>query len=156
MTGTATTATGTTDEAIINSDVFTNLTDGDLLVTYTITPYVGTCAGSTFDVIITVKPEPVVAANIEATVCSDEVIGVDLPTTDDSGLGITTYDITAVVDANLTGTATTATGTTDEAIINSDVFTNLTDGALTVTYTCLLYTSPSPRDQRGSRMPSSA
>ena len=28
--------------------------------------------------------------------------------------------------------------------------------ALTRTYTCLLYTSPSPRDQRGSRMPSSA
>ena len=25
-----------------------------------------------------------------------------------------------------------------------------------LTYTCLLYTSPSPRDQRGSRMPSSA
>ena len=25
-----------------------------------------------------------------------------------------------------------------------------------VTYACLLYTSPSPRDQRGSRMPSSA
>ena len=28
--------------------------------------------------------------------------------------------------------------------------------ALTVLGTCLLYTSPSPRDQRGSRMPSSA
>ena len=27
---------------------------------------------------------------------------------------------------------------------------------ITYTYTCLLYTSPSPRDQRGSRMPSSA
>ena len=26
----------------------------------------------------------------------------------------------------------------------------------TVSYNCLLYTSPSPRDQRGSRMPSSA
>ena len=26
----------------------------------------------------------------------------------------------------------------------------------TVTHVCLLYTSPSPRDQRGSRMPSSA
>ena len=26
----------------------------------------------------------------------------------------------------------------------------------TLIYTCLLYTSPSPRDQRGSRMPSSA
>ena len=31
------------------------------------------------------------------------------------------------------------------------------DGAKpTATYICLLYTSPSPRDQRGSRMPSSA
>ena len=28
--------------------------------------------------------------------------------------------------------------------------------AITLAYTCLLYTSPSPRDQRGSRMPSSA
>ena len=27
---------------------------------------------------------------------------------------------------------------------------------LSLTITCLLYTSPSPRDQRGSRMPSSA
>ena len=27
---------------------------------------------------------------------------------------------------------------------------------LAILYTCLLYTSPSPRDQRGSRMPSSA
>ena len=26
----------------------------------------------------------------------------------------------------------------------------------TIAYVCLLYTSPSPRDQRGSRMPSSA
>ena len=31
------------------------------------------------------------------------------------------------------------------------VFSGRTDG-----YPCLLYTSPSPRDQRGSRMPSSA
>ena len=29
-------------------------------------------------------------------------------------------------------------------------------GAYTPTCSCLLYTSPSPRDQRGSRMPSSA
>ena len=29
-------------------------------------------------------------------------------------------------------------------------------GTDTMAYTCLLYTSPSPRDQRGSRMPSSA
>ena len=29
-------------------------------------------------------------------------------------------------------------------------------GKTTLFYSCLLYTSPSPRDQRGSRMPSSA
>ena len=29
-------------------------------------------------------------------------------------------------------------------------------GAVLHTHSCLLYTSPSPRDQRGSRMPSSA
>ena len=31
-----------------------------------------------------------------------------------------------------------------------------TTNAYTQAWTCLLYTSPSPRDQRGSRMPSSA
>ena len=32
----------------------------------------------------------------------------------------------------------------------------LNDEILGLLYVCLLYTSPSPRDQRGSRMPSSA
>ena len=36
---------------------------------------------------------------------------------------------------------------------NDDVIDVLLNNAA---YTCLLYTSPSPRDQRGSRMPSSA
>ena len=33
---------------------------------------------------------------------------------------------------------------------------SLINGDIKRSYTCLLYTSPSPRDQRGSRMPSSA
>ena len=40
-----------------------------------------------------------------------------------------------------------------EATESGDNEPSSTDGA---TATCLLYTSPSPRDQRGSRMPSSA
>ena len=35
-------------------------------------------------------------------------------------------------------------------------FVSPTGKAVSVTDACLLYTSPSPRDQRGSRMPSSA
>ena len=47
--------------------------------------------------------------------------------------------------------------------LKSFVPPSLDDGAVEIaaggaygTYVCLLYTSPSPRDQRGSRMPSSA
>ena len=46
--------------------------------------------------------------------------------------------------------------TTRSAKLNgNDVVVNV-EIARSVSYTCLLYTSPSPRDQRGSRMPSSA
>ena len=40
------------------------------------------------------------------------------------------------------------------AIVNNNIFTTSETGFSI--YFCLLYTSPSPRDQRGSRMPSSA
>ena len=139
LIGTATMGTDLTDAAAISADVFTNLTDASLTVTYTITPYSGDCGGTSFDVIITVDPEPVIAANIEATLCSDEAIGVDLPTADDTGLAITSYDITASVDVDLTGTATTGTDLTDVAAISADIFTNLTDASLTVTYTITPY-----------------
>ena len=33
---------------------------------------------------------------------------------------------------------------------------DMSSTSIQFSYTCLLYTSPSPRDQRGSRMPSSA
>ena len=37
-----------------------------------------------------------------------------------------------------------------------DSCTQLPENIVEVVHSCLLYTSPSPRDQRGSRMPSSA
>ena len=43
------------------------------------------------------------------------------------------------------------------AVLTGGIFVGQTIGdALSTLQTCLLYTSPSPRDQRGSRMPSSA
>ena len=50
----------------------------------------------------------------------------------------------------------TPTGSTDRALTNADgafIVNNLAPGG---PYTCLLYTSPSPRDRSLSRMPSSA
>ena len=65
----------------------------------------------------------------------------------------------------LFGLAVGATGATNDARMLSDVSVDDIDGTTVVSLyglagasfdTCLLYTSPSPRDQRGSRMPSSA
>ena len=40
--------------------------------------------------------------------------------------------------------------------LTSKEITAIIEKAITMDENCLLYTSPSPRDQRGSRMPSSA
>ena len=70
-------------------------------------------------------------------------------------------------EADGDGDATNGSPTTEAGIVvtatapNGDVYTATTDadGAYTITVpanTCLLYTSPSPRDLSTSRMPSSA
>ena len=51
------------------------------------------------------------------------------------------------------GTTATATASITAGVVTSITLSNAGTG---YTNTCLLYTSPSPRDQRGSRMPSSA
>ena len=43
-----------------------------------------------------------------------------------------------------------------QLIINSSEINSYVNDYLKMVDSCLLYTSPSPRDQRGSRMPSSA
>ena len=45
---------------------------------------------------------------------------------------------------------------TDEQIVKQIQYAISKGWALNVEYTCLLYTSPSPRDRQKSRMPSSA
>ena len=91
----------------------------------------------------------------------------DDDTEDLATLASGTYDVT-VTDAN--GCTVICSATVDEppVLVCTAVGTDesdcaAADGSITVTaaggtaaYTCLLYTSPSPRDQRGSRMPSSA
>ena len=48
------------------------------------------------------------------------------------------------------------TGTINRSVYRVAMLAQPTDGEEDTPFTCLLYTSPSPRDQRGSRMPSSA
>ena len=138
LTGIATTGTGLVGIGIIAGDIFVNNTGGDLDVIYTVTPYAGTCAGPSFTVTVTITSGPTAADQI-ATVCSNTAIGVNLPATGTNGLGITTYDITAVVDPGLTGIATTGTGLVGIGIIAGDIFVNNTGGDLDVIYTATPY-----------------
>ncbi|MEN8249824.1 MAG: PKD-like domain-containing protein, partial [Bacteroidota bacterium] len=139
LTGVATTAIGTTDINLIAGDVFTNITNTTDIVTYTVTPYMGSCVGTSFDIVVTVSPEPLYTGNLNATVCSDGATGVVLPSTDDDGGVITSFDVTAVAGAGLTGTATTGTGISNVNLIAGDVFTNLTNASDIVTYTVTPY-----------------
>ena len=72
---------------------------------------------------------------------------------EDSGARLITQAELLANANDIEGDALTATGLTINT--GSGAITDNGDG--TWNYTpCLLYTSPSPRDQRGSRMPSSA
>ena len=59
------------------------------------------------------------------------------------------------VDGTASTITITLTGTNDAAVISAGT-ASLTETNLPQTVTCLLYTSPSPRDRQKSRMPSSA
>jgi len=139
LTGAASTAVGTANVNLIVGDVFNNVTNAADIVTYTITPYTGTCAGTDFDIVVTVNPEPVYTGNLDATVCSDDATGVVLPANDDDAGVITSYDVTAVVGGGLTGPASTAVGTANVNLIVADVFNNVTNAADIVTYTITPY-----------------
>ena len=66
-------------------------------------------------------------------------------------------NITAI-DATFTGNVSIAGTITYEDVthVDSQGIGTFRQGINVVGHSCLLYTSPSPRDQRGSRMPSSA
>jgi large repetitive protein len=138
LTGTATTGLGINNVNAIAGDIFTNTTGGPLTVVYTVIPYAGTCVGASFTITVTINPAPVVAP-MTAEVCSGAPIGVVLPVTSSNGLALTTYDISAVVDPGLTGTATTGLGINNINAISGDIFTNPTAGPLTVVYTVIPY-----------------
>ena len=60
-------------------------------------------------------------------------------------------------DAVVVGLPLNMDGTPSDMCLRAEKFARRLNGRYNLPfYTCLLYTSPSPRDQRGSRMPSSA
>ncbi|HEY0656790.1 MAG TPA: PKD-like domain-containing protein [Chryseosolibacter sp.] len=138
----ATLGAGKTSMAIFN-DRYTNTTTGDLTVTYTVTPLSSAgCSGAQQSFIVTVRPEPVISATLNRTVCSDVAGGLVLSTT--GSVAASSYAINSInVASGLTpasGNITIGSGYAANAI-SGDIFTNSTANPLTVVYNVIPTTS---------------
>lgn len=128
-----TTISGTSLSALAG-DMFSNSSDAQDSVVYSIVAYANDCASPEFTVTVYVDPEPVYE-DVMATVCSDEAIGESLAFQDDSGLNVTSVSITAVVGDSLSGTASTGSDVTATNFIENDIFTNTSSVTDSVVYT---------------------
>lgn len=129
VTGGMTGGTAQSGQAVI-SDVLVNNTSSVQTATYTITPLVGTCPGNTFELVISVNPEPYVNNAIQY-VCSGDNFNF-LPS---NGSG-------NIVPTGATfswGLPTTSGGITGASAQNNassfnQILTNTTNGVQTATY----------------------
>lgn len=131
-------ATGVNANYVAN-DVFTNTTNAAITVNYTIVAI--SAAGCVSDpqvVTITIAPEPVVSTTLDKLVCSDLPIALTL-NTNGTSIGAADYNIiNQTIAAGLTpggANAVVPANGVAAAYLANDVFTNNTNGPLTVTYT---------------------
>jgi gliding motility-associated-like protein len=114
------------------TDNYTNTTMVPVIITYTVTPISSNgCIGSTFTVVVTVNPEPVVT-NQTVTTCSDVALNYDLASLI-TGTGDTyTYTVASSDETNVpAGNPRTVAS----AANITDLYTNTTSAAVTISYT---------------------
>lgn len=121
----------------------TNTTVTDQTITLRVTPATGAtmntpgCVGNDFDFVLTIQPESTLDNTLDATVCSQEPIGITLGTI--GGTPATSYNLVSVTASTMTnftpavGNAVVADGLAADAI-ELDEFTNYTSFDQTVTY----------------------
>ena len=102
-----------------------NTTPLQATLTYTITPKVNGCDGTPINVVITVKPKPVLSSSLTpAQSCSNTLFSY-VPTSDTPG---TTFAWSRATILGISPVGTTGTGTINETL------TNITAGIVNVTY----------------------
>ena len=132
----------TTDANEISDDAWMNTGGSAVVVTYRIAPWTAGCRGDEVDVEVTVTPEPVLSASLDATVCSDDVIGVVLAVSGGS-VAADSFEIVSITNGGLTASAGSPTApltTTNANEISDDAWTNTRDSAVVVTYTVAPWT----------------
>ncbi|MEJ0032072.1 MAG: PKD-like domain-containing protein [Bacteroidota bacterium] len=139
--GSPATGTGFVSPTIIADDAWTNITSGTLPVTYTITPYTGTCPGNPFTVNVLIVPRPdFLNYNNTSTpggICATP-LGIDLNSLQNAGSpAATTFNITLITSTSLVavgGTPATGNGLSNTEIAD-DVWSNTTAVNHDVVYT---------------------
>ncbi|HSG52954.1 MAG TPA: PKD-like domain-containing protein, partial [Rheinheimera sp.] len=86
------------------TDTFVNATGMDATVTYTITPYNTTCAGTPFTYQVKISPNPTGVNSVETAVCSDDPFSID-PQNNIVPAVTSTFTWTATYDFPMTGPA---------------------------------------------------
>ncbi len=123
--------------SVIISDNLVNISGIDQIVQYTVTPTgINLCAGKSFIISVTVKPEPVLK-DLSAEVCSDMPTGIRLA--DLHGISDIFEIVSITAEGGLIagpGNTSTGTGKFSDAILN-DTWTNISSRSLTVTYTII-------------------
>ena len=117
------------------SQLLRNTTNTVQTVVYQVTPRLGTCAGTPFQVTVTVNPTPEIE-NTTAIICSGDPFTISPTNTVVNGIGNivpanTTYTWTVATNNSVTGQSDQATG---QATI-SQTLTNISNTVQTVTYT---------------------
>ena len=118
------------------TDVIQNTTGADITATYTVTPHVGVCTGNPEDIVITIRPEPVILPNQATTVCSGDPVNFKVLLTPAGQPPATVYNWSAPVmsDGSSQGTAGVNVPESDPLHI-TDALTNTTGAVITATYT---------------------
>lgn len=136
------TATGfnTTGSGNTITDIITNSSNADAIVTYAIIPSINGCAGAPFALRVTVHPLPVITAiPVDASICSNQPANITLT----SNIPPTTYTWTSVASAGITGNTNRTVPSTAPAGIQ-DLLVNNSGVSGTVTYKITPYNGTCP------------
>ncbi len=122
----------------LSFDSFLNTSGADQTVTYTVRPSFGTdCLGDEKDIVITIRPQPVVVAGQVATVCSDEEINYEIlldPLNTPAGTTFS-WDAPTMSDGSVQGTAVSGLAADPAGTFHiTDALHNSTGAPITATY----------------------
>jgi len=124
-TGYTTNGTGNINNILTNTDL-----SADATVTYTITPHLDGCDGTPFNLVVTVKPNPIVTATAaNSTICNKTSSAITLS----ANLTAVNYTYSSTVTGNITGNTNRTVASAGTQI--NDILTNSGTVSGTVTYT---------------------